>query len=402
LARIALAASAAFAGSVSDAAEVRLRKECRPEAPVVTLGDVADVLAADPAESTRLGAVELFAAPPPGQQRFLGAREVQDLLLLRGVDLLKHCFSGSSQVAVLGPAADRPTGSRFSSAVKRNAEGKVRQAILRYLKEHGSGDEPWEVALELEDHQAQLVMGSDREILVRGGMPPWTGAQQFGLTVTTADGPRELVLDVQVTLPPAVVVAAGPLPAGSAVRAEDIRLERVQGRTDRANPIHSVEEVVGKETLRSIPAGGVIQRDHLRRPLLVRRGEMISVRAGNSRIQVKTVARAKEDGCLGDLIAVEPAERRKSYFARVSGIQEAEVSIQPPRIGPFHSGELRNSRSEAALYPIRGRTADSEGVAPHQGFWAGSRVHRDPAAATTRVRAMGAMYLASPHQPRAR
>ena len=41
------------------AAELQLRPECRCCGPVVTLGDVADVLAADSAEADALAAVEL-------------------------------------------------------------------------------------------------------------------------------------------------------------------------------------------------------------------------------------------------------------------------------------------------------------------------------------------------------
>ena len=95
LARTAPAVGAALvlAATALDGAELELRSECRCPAAVVTLGDVAYVLSNDPAESEALKAVELFPAPPPGQRRLVRMRQIQDLLLLRGVDLVAHSLT---------------------------------------------------------------------------------------------------------------------------------------------------------------------------------------------------------------------------------------------------------------------------------------------------------------------
>jgi hypothetical protein len=64
------AALVAFAAANAAAAELRLRQQCQSRTPVVTLGDVAEIITADSQEEQRLASIELLPAPPAGQQRF--------------------------------------------------------------------------------------------------------------------------------------------------------------------------------------------------------------------------------------------------------------------------------------------------------------------------------------------
>jgi hypothetical protein len=95
---------AALLGARQEArpAELRLRAQCTAEGPLVRLGDVAEIVGGDPAEAKTLAATDLCPSPAGREQRSLSVRELQDLLVLRGVNLVGHQFSGSSQVLVLG------------------------------------------------------------------------------------------------------------------------------------------------------------------------------------------------------------------------------------------------------------------------------------------------------------
>ncbi len=69
----------------------------------------------------------------------------------------------------------------------------------------------------------------------------------------------------------------------------------------------------------------LIDKRQLKKPLLVRRGEVIRVMARAAGVQVRTTARATEDGAFGDIITVQSLENREKYSAHVTGLQEAEV-----------------------------------------------------------------------------
>ncbi len=331
-----LSVALGLAAGPGRAAELQLRAECRVRGPVVTLGDVADIFSQDAAERTRLAAIELFPAPAGGQ-RFVRLREIQDLLLMRGVNLADQRFSGAAQTAVLSgsPAAEQ-TRALAPAAVK-TAGRQAADAIAGYLRQQVSGSEAWHTEVTLDPRQARLVATAGGAITVRGGAAPWTGVQHFQLTVTTADGAVEIPVDARVAMPQTVVVATRAIARGTAIGPTDVTLQRTEG-SEMPDALHSLDEIVGKEASQTIAAGKVLERGMARSPLAVRRGDIVTVYARASGIRVKTIARARDEGSVGDLIAVESLQDRKPYYTRVCDVQEVEVYVRP-----MHSEEAAAS-----------------------------------------------------------
>jgi flagella basal body P-ring formation protein FlgA len=79
------------------------------------------------------------------------------------------------------------------------------------------------------------------------------------------------------------------------------------------------------EAARVIQAGQVIFSDDVQAPLLVKRGEEVTVYARGGGIQVRTLARARQDGARGELVPVESLETRERYDAVVVGLRAAVV-----------------------------------------------------------------------------
>ena len=80
-----------------------------------------------------------------------------------------------------------------------------------------------------------------------------------------------------------------------------------------------------------MPAGSVIDRETVRAPLLVRRGDVVTVYARSGSVRVRTTARARDDASAGEVVSVESLADRSTYLARVSGIREVEVFAHSPR-----------------------------------------------------------------------
>ena len=87
-------------GVCARAAEVQFRSQAAVTGHLVTLGDVADITASDPAEAASLRTLELFPAPVSGRPRVVRAREIQDLLALRPLNLAGLQFGGATTVCV--------------------------------------------------------------------------------------------------------------------------------------------------------------------------------------------------------------------------------------------------------------------------------------------------------------
>jgi flagella basal body P-ring formation protein FlgA len=311
----------------SQAAEFRLRSQCTVKTAVVTLGDVAEVISADPQQASTLAAIELFPAPLATRQRFVRMREIQDLLVLRGINLVEHRFSGSNQVTV-AVASNEPRPEpeiSLTPAALRKANREVHDALCQYLRESAGADEPWTVEVDLSQSQGRLVAGAGSHFSIAGGTPPWTGMQRFEVVLESSAEHTRFPLEAQVSLPAAVVVAVRSLSRGALVHDTDVELQHCAARQSFAGACTSLDDVLGKEVVRAVPEGRIIEQESLRSPLVIHRGEVVTVYARCQGIQVRTAARAKDDGGLGDLIAVESIESRTSYSARVNGIREVEV-----------------------------------------------------------------------------
>jgi flagella basal body P-ring formation protein FlgA len=308
------------------AAELQFRAKCQPRGAVVTLGDVADIYGGTPQQRKELAAIELFPAPAFGQQRTLRVGEIEDLLVYRPIDLTKHQLSGASLVTITSSGAMHAGGLKSPSApaVKRT-ERLVQEAVVQYLQEKAGAEEPWSVKVRLNDEQVRAIPLDVRRISVEGGELPWIGVQQFE-AVVDADGRAQRVsFEAEVGKRVPVVVAVAALPRGEVVRESDVKLQTLPAGEERVDAVTALEDIVGRETTRAVAVGAVITRQAVRSPLLVRRGEIVTVYARTNGIVVRTTARAKEEGGMGDLISVESIADRKAFTARVSGIQETEV-----------------------------------------------------------------------------
>ncbi len=242
------------------AAEIRLRARCLAGGTVVKLSDVADIISTDSRQSTALSAIELFSAPTATEQRFVRVREIQDLLLLHGINLAEHQFSGASEVTVQNAAME-----------KRIAPSKPAFVPVQHIK------------------------------------PP----------VVRSVAP--------------IVVALRSLSRGGVIREGDVELQH-PAVIDNATYVHTIEEAIGHELVRAIPAGKPVVTDSLRSPLAVHRGEVVTVYSNSAGIRIRTIGRSREEGSIGELVSVESTLNRSTYYARVSGIREVEVFARPTHV----------------------------------------------------------------------
>lgn len=310
--------------SACQAAEIHLKSECNATG-LVRLGDIADIHASDAEEGATLKNIDLFPAPPVGGKNFVRAREVQDLLALRGINLSQHRLTGSSQIEIRNGTK---SAAPLTSGIARRVADRVEAAIAAHLRREAGKDTDWELEMHLDDDQIRLIDATKDSISISGGQSPWTGDQKFILSVPGTSGEQRLTVETQVTSIPLVVVANRAIVPGDIVRSTDVKLGRARTNDDDL-PFHSLDEVIGQETKRAVVEGQAIKQDDLRSPLLVRRGDAVHVYARSAGIQVTVQGRAQDDGSRGDLIVVESINsNRERFMARVSGIHEVEVFAQ--------------------------------------------------------------------------
>ena len=89
----------------------------------------------------------------------------------------------------------------------------------------------------------------------------------------------------------------------------------------------SLDQVVGKEILRTVYAGRPIRLDNLRAPAIVERNQVVSAQFSLNGLTIATEARALERGSAGDVIEAMNLTSRSKIRARV--LANGHLSVLP-------------------------------------------------------------------------
>lgn len=295
----------------------------------MTLGEIADIQSDDPQQNRQLAELELVLAPAKGTKRFLRSREVQDLLMARGVNLAVHHFSGAREIQIGVDVEDKvPTAP---IAVPTDQEARlstaVKTAIAQYLDSSGDPGQRWYIEVDLSEVLPQLATAS-HILEITGGQRPWTGRQQFALLLSTEQGEVRVPVAAEISILQPRVVAIRELRRGAIIRESDVELRHEPATyiaQRAADGFKSVDQVVGQEVRRPIRVGQSVDRGDVQRPVLVHRGDEVTVFARTGGIQVSTRAVARDDGSHGELVEVETLIDRTKIYARVSGPQTVDI-----------------------------------------------------------------------------
>jgi flagella basal body P-ring formation protein FlgA len=338
--------------------EVKLRERVVSGSPVVRLGDVAEVMAADGAEQRRLAGLLLMPAPAPGTQRFVRQREVQDMLAAHGEDVSRLRIAGASQIAIISanaagesvPSAassgtiDRQAAllagqikrtsaapreeSPFDEAEAERVRGQLDGLIVNYLASKAGRADAWRVTFNVADRFLAMLQTATSTPKCTGGVDPWTGRQRFLISFATAKGPVQIPVYADVAVATPVVVAVRPIERGAVITAAHVdvqTIEYVSNVSGRRVPLESVEKLIGMEAQQAIKTGETVYADQVRAPLLVQRGEEVTVVSQGGGIRVRTMARVVQDGALGELVQVETLDKKDRYDVRVIGARQVAV-----------------------------------------------------------------------------
>ncbi|MEX0613367.1 MAG: flagellar basal body P-ring formation chaperone FlgA, partial [Pirellulales bacterium] len=301
------------------------------------LADVAEIVATED-ERGRLAALPLMPAPAFGTQRFLQKRELADLLAAQGVDLQEVRFGGAAQVEITAQrdgwkrteSASAPAaatnrhaailaGEAGGSAMKaldtpraEELRAELSRVIVDYLKTKGNEPASWRISCDVAERHLRLMDAAISPPLCQGGSPPWTGRQRFVVGFNTPEGAVQVPVYAEVTVASTpVVVAVQPIRRGDVITAAQLELRSVDylpKATERRAAVDSTEKLIGMEACQAIQAGQVVFSDQVQAPVLVKRGEVITISSHAGGIRVRTTARAREEGARGDLIQVESLE----------------------------------------------------------------------------------------------
>jgi flagella basal body P-ring formation protein FlgA len=148
---------------------------------------------------------------------------------------------------------------------------------------------------------------------------------RFAVVCPDSNARKEYVVRAQASAE--VVVTSAVLAAEQMLEAQDVTLER-RDVTAIPDAISDPRLVIGLAYRRGLRVGQVVQKQGLIPPILLRRGESVTISAVNGPIEVSVAGEALELGRRGDVIKVRNVATGKIIRARVTDKGTVEPADQ--------------------------------------------------------------------------
>lgn len=123
--------------------------------------------------------------------------------------------------------------------------------------------------------------------------------------------------EVNVILP--VLVAARPLARGQLVSAEDVQLLPTDLTRVRREFLTDMNDAVGAQVTRALPARAVIYPALLKPPLAVRKGDRVTLLAQRGSVSIQVRGEALRDGMVGAQIPVRNGQSERTVYGWIRG-----------------------------------------------------------------------------------
>lgn len=291
------------------AQEVNLRSAVIVEGNYIMLGDLFDNAGPNAAK-------KIAYAPAPGKRVTFDAKWLYKVA--QAYKLPWRPFSSTTHAVV----------ERSSQIIQRD---EIHDALAQALRARGTGDE---IEIELMNNNSNFYVAADKAASVgvdNLNYDPGTG--RFVATIAVpANDPAAMRTRVTgrihklVSIP---VLAEGKR-RGEVIRSNDIKWRDVRASEVREHVITDDEELVGMSAKREIKPSSVIHISQIRRPLLVSKGNLVTIEMQHGGMSLSTQGKALDEGSMGDVVRVTNIRSNKVVEARINGTNRVEVN--PNRI----------------------------------------------------------------------
>ncbi|MBP7746493.1 MAG: flagellar basal body P-ring formation protein FlgA [Phycisphaerae bacterium] len=319
---VCLMGTAGVAGAAdadADTVSLRLRPQTTVYGEAVTLGDVL-VFASAADELTERIAGEPVCADAARPLTAVSHDTIVRRLDELGVNLSRVLVGGALQCVITRPPPAQPLEPESVAAPLLGAPAapvaEGGRALAEVLRAHVNGE------LASLGGTAEIDFERAGQEFLQLTTPPWdfgvssSSRDKLGLrefhVVIRRDGhvQRKVDLYAQVRLVRPVVVARRPLNPGNFIRSDDVAVEtRVFADAAHRGP-SQIEEVVGQQIKRFVPAGEAVRADAIKPADLVVRSRPVTVTNDNSAVHVRLTGMALDSGGYGDTVRIRMGDTR--------------------------------------------------------------------------------------------
>ena len=267
---------------------------------------LADIAVIQPAGdlSNQIGQLVVAVAPPPGKSKELQVASIMTSLRNRP-EVANVDWQGSSTITVQRKTNTLQQQQLFdiiTAYIDANS-ALLPKAEIRFTPIHA----PQEVT----------VPPGTLSWKVTPSKPGIVGSTSFSISLMVDGKPAGTqVVRGKLEVIAEVVTAATMLQKGDILSESSVILKSQDiGGSDK--PFLATSDVIGKQVDRTVSAGTVLKPEHLVLPPVIKEGEMVKILARKGTMQLSASGLAKNEGRLGEVIAVKNISSNKMIHARV-------------------------------------------------------------------------------------
>lgn len=137
----------------------------------------------------------------------------------------------------------------------------------------------------------------------------------------------KIFIPVQIINYSIAVVANRPLPRGHTIKSADLEEQRIRVSTVHGSFLTATSQAVGMKLKKSLRQGDIIKPTWLTTPMVINKGDNVTIIAKNSSITVRMSGKALEKGAIGDRIQVINIKSKQEVEGVVVSKGVVEVDI---------------------------------------------------------------------------
>ena len=121
---------------------------------------------------------------------------------------------------------------------------------------------------------------------------------------------------------------------GSVIRKEDIGWLKLRSSRVRKFMVLDEEDLIGMAAKRTIRESTPIRYSHIRRPILVNKGSLVTIRLNTPLMTLTAQGKAPQEGSIGDTIPIINIQSKQTIEAKVTGLNQVTVAL-PHRMASY-------------------------------------------------------------------
>lgn len=298
----------------ASALEIRFLAESQIEAPMITLGDIANFSEISPLADA-LGSKQICPSPKPGESLTLVTRKI----------VLRF----SKELSGQGPI--NWTGSGESKITRKGLKighNEIEDTISEYLEKRRPNLPQADYSFVPRELPLPFILPiGELQTAVTPGKPGIIGSRRFTITYRVNG---IIVKNISVrgklkALAPVAILTQN-VPRNSILMPNMVQLQ-VKDLSTLRDPCTDLREVLGKKLIRNLRTGSVLDLSSIEFPPVIQKGQLVKIMINRNGLQLTASGIAAMNGKQDQVIRVMNSGSRKVIFCKVTAPGLVEVQI---------------------------------------------------------------------------